>query len=50
VIINRKFKSVLSADDNDFTLTNSKLANVKTYTQVVIEYLNKWWKIISVQT
>lgn len=49
VIVNRKLKSVLCADDNDFTFTNSKLENVKTDIQAVIEYLNKWLKVISVQ-
>jgi hypothetical protein len=41
---------MLSAGDNGFTFTNSELENVKTYTQVVIKYLNKWWKDFCVQT
>lgn len=49
MIINRKLKSVLCADDNDFTFTNFILENVKTDIQVVFEYLSKWLKAISVQ-
>jgi len=49
VIINRKLKSVLCADDKDFTFTNSKLENVKTDIQIEFEYLSKWLKVISVQ-